>query len=204
MEDGRRHLPRARDLARAKCGPARSPYLVDGAAGFLVGKRDDDTLDLPPMAKADHITLVAAVFGTRSCFEPGIIAVGLEQQSGVGQGGAAIDEGRVHDLPITPCLLADRRTDKVNETSTMFATHHAWDKRPTRASSMLAACIGDGHGNPMKHRSTAAGGIFLFLGLLLGAIYGISVGQPMLWLLRGFGVGIVLAVLVWLLNRRTT
>jgi hypothetical protein len=53
----------------------------------------------------------------------------------------------------------------------------------------------------MQRRSTAAGGIFLFLGLLIGAIYGISVGQPMLWLLRGFGIGILIAILVWLIDR---
>ena len=53
----------------------------------------------------------------------------------------------------------------------------------------------------MNRRSTAAGGIFLFLGLLIGAIYGIDVGQPMLWMLRGFGIGILLAVIVWLIDR---
>ena len=54
----------------------------------------------------------------------------------------------------------------------------------------------------MNRRSTAAGGIFLFLGLLIGAIYGINVGQPMLWLLRGFGIGVGLALLVWIIDRR--
>lgn len=54
----------------------------------------------------------------------------------------------------------------------------------------------------MNRRSTAAGGIFLFLGLLIGAIYGINAGQPMLWLLCGFGIGIGLAVLVWIIDRR--
>ena len=54
----------------------------------------------------------------------------------------------------------------------------------------------------MNRRSTAAGGIFLFLGLMAGAIYGASVGEPMLWMLRGFGAGIVLALLVWLADRR--
>jgi len=53
----------------------------------------------------------------------------------------------------------------------------------------------------MNRRSTAAGGIFLFLGLLGGAIYGVAVGEPMLWLLRGFGAGILLAILVWLIDR---
>jgi len=53
----------------------------------------------------------------------------------------------------------------------------------------------------MKNRSTAAGGIFIFAGLIAGAVYGINVGQPMLWLLRGFGAGVALAVLVWLIDR---
>ena len=65
----------------------------------------------------------------------------------------------------------------------------------------LAASGADGHAGRMKRRSTAAGGIFLFLGLLIGAIYGVNVGEPMLWLLRGFGIGIALAVLVWLIDR---
>lgn len=54
----------------------------------------------------------------------------------------------------------------------------------------------------MQRRPTAAGGIFLFLGPVIGAIYGVAVGQPMLWLLRGFGIGILLAGLVWLIDRR--
>jgi len=53
----------------------------------------------------------------------------------------------------------------------------------------------------MKTRSTAAGGIFIFLGLIIGAVYGINVGQPMLWLLRGFGTGAMLALLVWAIDR---
>ena len=56
----------------------------------------------------------------------------------------------------------------------------------------------------MKSRSTAAGGVFIFLGLIIGAIYGINAGQPMLWLLRGLGVGVLLALLVWTIDRRRT
>jgi hypothetical protein len=66
---------------------------------------------------------------------------------------------------------------------------------------MVAAIRHGGHGGAMKNRSAAAGGIFIFVGLIAGAIYGINVGQPMLWLLRGFGLGIVLAVLVWIIDR---
>ena len=52
-----------------------------------------------------------------------------------------------------------------------------------------------------RRRSTAAGGIFIFVGLLAGAAYGIDRGEPMLWMLRGFGAGILLAILVWLSDR---
>ena len=57
------------------------------------------------------------------------------------------------------------------------------------------------HGGSMKNGSTAAGGIFIFLGLIIGAVYGINVGQPMLWLLRGFAAGALLALLVWAIDR---
>jgi hypothetical protein len=73
--------------------------------------------------------------------------------------------------------------------------------RPSESSSLLAGTAGGGHVAAMQHRSTAAGGIFLFLGLLMGAVYGINAGQPMLWLLRGFAAGAVLAILVWVVDR---
>ena len=82
----------------------------------------------------------------------------------------------------------------------MFAAPHAWGMMPRRICVVAARVLG-GHGVAMKSRSTAAGGIFIFVGLIAGAIYGINVGQPMLWLLRGFGLGIGLAVLVWLIDR---
>ena len=53
-----------------------------------------------------------------------------------------------------------------------------------------------------KRRATAAGGMFLFLGPVAGTIYGISRGEPILWMLYGFATGVVLALLVWLIDRR--
>lgn len=54
----------------------------------------------------------------------------------------------------------------------------------------------------MKHRRTAAaGGIFLFLGPVAGAAYGLARGEPILWMLYGFGAGVALAILVWLIDR---
>jgi hypothetical protein len=52
-----------------------------------------------------------------------------------------------------------------------------------------------------KRRTPAAGGIFLFLGPVVGAVYGIGRGEPVLWMLYGFGAGVALAILVWLVDR---
>ena len=67
--------------------------------------------------------------------------------------------------------------------------------------SRLAGGAGGGHVIAMKTRSTAAGGIFLSLGTIIGAVYGISRGQPIQWMLFGFGAGVALAILVWLVDR---
>jgi hypothetical protein len=54
----------------------------------------------------------------------------------------------------------------------------------------------------MSMRSSQAGGLFLMMAILAGAIWGLSVGQPMLGILRGTGIGIVVALTVWLIDRR--
>lgn len=60
-----------------------------------------------------------------------------------------------------------------------------------------------GHGDRMQNRRTpAAGGIFLFLGPVIGALYGIGRGEPILWMLYGFGAGVALAVVIWLVDKR--
>jgi hypothetical protein len=46
-----------------------------------------------------------------------------------------------------------------------------------------------------------AGGIFLFISLLVGAIAGTALGQPSLGTITGFIVGSALALTVWLVDR---
>ena len=53
-----------------------------------------------------------------------------------------------------------------------------------------------------KRRTPAAGGIFLFFGPVVGTLYGIGRGEPILWMLYGFGAGAVIAILIWLADRR--
>jgi hypothetical protein len=57
-------------------------------------------------------------------------------------------------------------------------------------------------GGMNQRRFPAAGGIFLFLGPVLGALVGIGRGEPILGMLYGFGAGIALALLVWAIDRR--
>ncbi|RIX27360.1 hypothetical protein D3M59_09955 [Sphingomonas edaphi] len=53
-----------------------------------------------------------------------------------------------------------------------------------------------------KSRTPASGGIFLFLGPVLGAIYGAYRGEPILWMLVGFGIGAFFSLAVWAIDRR--
>jgi hypothetical protein len=53
-----------------------------------------------------------------------------------------------------------------------------------------------------KRGSPVAGGVFLFLGPVLGALYGANRGEPILWMLYGFAAGLLLALLILLIDRR--
>jgi len=53
-----------------------------------------------------------------------------------------------------------------------------------------------------NRRTPAAGGIFLFLSPIIGTLYGIGRNDPIKWMLIGFGIGVLLALTVWLIDRR--
>lgn len=57
------------------------------------------------------------------------------------------------------------------------------------------------HGPRMAKRTPMAGGFFLMAAILAGGIWGVTVGNPMLGLLIGTGVGTALAVVIWLVDR---
>jgi hypothetical protein len=54
----------------------------------------------------------------------------------------------------------------------------------------------------MPARTTQAGGCFLAIFILAGFVYGLASQNPMKGVLLGTGIGIVLAVLIWLFDRR--
>ena len=53
----------------------------------------------------------------------------------------------------------------------------------------------------MRTPSTNAGGSLLMLAIIIGTIWGISVGKAMLGVLTGTGIGIAAALAVWLIDR---
>ena len=58
------------------------------------------------------------------------------------------------------------------------------------------------HGPAMQGRSTRAGGCFLTLCIIAGFAVGVANQNPMKGVLIGTGIGIVVAVLLWLADRR--
>ena len=54
----------------------------------------------------------------------------------------------------------------------------------------------------MAKRTPMAGGFLLMAGILIGAIWGVSAGNPMKGILIGTGVGIAIALLIWLVDSR--
>jgi hypothetical protein len=54
----------------------------------------------------------------------------------------------------------------------------------------------------MQGSTSRAGGCFLTLFLLLGFLYGLSIRNPLKGVLIGLGIGAVLAIGTWLIDRR--
>ena len=57
-------------------------------------------------------------------------------------------------------------------------------------------------GRRMARRSPAAGGFFLIVAILAGFAWGVASGQAMKGVLIGTFAGIILALAVWLIDRR--
>jgi hypothetical protein len=59
------------------------------------------------------------------------------------------------------------------------------------------------HGRPMREGGIRKGGGFILaVSILVGALVGVFLHQPSIGFLVGLGVGVLLALLVWLLDRR--
>lgn len=57
-------------------------------------------------------------------------------------------------------------------------------------------------GAAMTRQSTRAGGCFLSIFILAGFVLGLAIKNPMKGILIGTGLGILLALATWLIDRR--
>ncbi len=54
---------------------------------------------------------------------------------------------------------------------------------------------------PQKPANASAGGVFIALGMLIGAVVGIRTGEASLGMVIGVGAGMVAALAVWVIRR---
>jgi len=69
-------------------------------------------------------------------------------------------------------------------------------------NTALTIFIRPGHGVAMRN-PTRAGGCFLTICILAGFPLGLAIGNPMKGILIGTGVGIAIALAMWLIDRRS-
>ena len=71
------------------------------------------------------------------------------------------------------------------------------------ARSAVARLYALCHEQEMQQGSrTRAGGCFLTIFILLGFFYGLATQNPLRGVLIGFGVGIIVAIVTWLIDAR--
>ncbi len=61
---------------------------------------------------------------------------------------------------------------------------------------------GGGMSGTENSQPRLAGGIFIAFGLLFGAIIGVAMDQPSAGLVIGMGIGCIIAVLIWVIDRK--
>lgn len=54
---------------------------------------------------------------------------------------------------------------------------------------------------PQKPANASAGGVFIALGLMIGAVVGIRTGEASLGMVVGIGTGMLAALAVWVIRR---
>lgn len=66
----------------------------------------------------------------------------------------------------------------------------------------LASAMTVCHGRSMTTPTPRAGGFFLVLPIVIGFGWGLATGQAMQGAIAGLAIGLILAALIWMLDRR--
>ncbi len=154
---------------------------MNGASDLVADQRGDHSLDLPPVAKVRDIAVVARRLCPRRSLEARAVAEPLDELRRVSERQSSMDEGDVH-----PSLIARQ-------------AYGSADEHRQRGVDYSCAI---GCGVPMNARTTQAGGFFLTISILAGFAVGIAIGNSMKGGLIGTATGVILAVLLWLIDRQ--
>lgn len=157
---------------------------------FVARKRLDHAFDLPPVTEVQQVADVTAAFRPCGGFERGVGAEAIHEFRGLGESEAACDEGRIHSLPLTRSAFRDARQRSSTGRS-------PWLQAGLEATRFVC------HGRSMAKSSPMAGGFFLMAAILIGAVGGVAGGNPMKGILIGTGIGALIAVAIWLLDRKS-
>lgn len=169
--------------------PVTDLKLVDGAAHRLVAEHRDHPLDLAPAAEVDDIAEDPAAVGADRRLRHGVLAEAGDELGSVGQGFPAgemdvVTQGFPLSFPRSVLAWIS------------FQTAHNGRLTPDK---MRRLC----HGRGMSGgKFTQAGGFILAASILIGAVVGTVLRQSTIGLLAGFVVGVAIAVLIWLVDRR--
>ena len=93
---------------------------MNGSAHFVAAESHDDALDLAPVAEASDVARIAALFRPHCGFEPGIVAIALDEIGGIGKRRPSGDEGLVHVRLCSRRAVAGLPTSIVNAALTML------------------------------------------------------------------------------------
>ena len=154
---------------------------MNRASDLMAGQRGNHAFNVPPVAKMRDVAVVTRCFCPRRGFKLRVVAEPLDQFRSVGQSHTPMDEGNVHRH-----LIARQAFESADE-----------DRQRAVDYSRAIGC-----GVRMNARTTQAGGCFLMLCILGGFAGGIALGNPMKGGLIGTAIGVLLAVLLWLIDRR--
>lgn len=161
--------------------------LMYRAADLIVAQRGDHPLDLSPMAEAKNVASVPALLGADCRFIARIASKAINQFMRVPKGSASCDEEAVHSKP---CSLGAFRLVPTKSVNAPFTT------------SRLVYRPGVWQSAAMQTRSSMAGGFLLIVCLFAGLIVGVRMNQPSLGVLLGTLAGALVAVAVWVFDRR--
>nr|WP_294849283.1 hypothetical protein [uncultured Sphingomonas sp.] len=144
------------------------------------------------MAIATDIFGTAGLFGAGGGLALRIVAKIRDQRRGIIDRAAAGNEWEVHDMSDSGVVLPDATKNRVNSSSTIWSRHIGAGAALADLPSALAMT---------KSRNTAAGGVFIFLGVLAGMILGVINHNLSAYIIGGTAVGIAVAIVVWLIDR---